>query len=70
MLISPLLVVKSDRKVGTHQFQIIHKQIIQKQLNPAIGVSIVRGNAKHELERLHAVEETASANAAHHSANK
>jgi hypothetical protein len=48
---------------------------MHQQFRRAIGVAIVRGNAKHKLGRLHYVgesimEEAANASTAHHSTNK
>ena len=50
MMVSPL--VNTDRKGGA--FAIMHQQFKR-----AIGVAIVRGNAKHRLGRLHYVRATA-----------
>jgi hypothetical protein len=65
MPISPL--VNLDRKGGAYQIMLQH-------FRRAIGVVIIRGNAKHKLGRLHYVhdsmEETANASTAHHCANK
>jgi hypothetical protein len=65
MRVSPL--VNSDRKGGVFQLML-------HQFRRAIGVAIVRGNAKYELGCLHyiceSMEEAASASTAHHSTNR
>ena len=65
MTISPL--INSDRKGGA--FAIMHQQFKR-----AVGVAVVRGNAKHKLGRLHYVratpEEAAAVCRAHHSDNR
>jgi hypothetical protein len=65
MTISPL--VNTDKKGGAFP-------IMLQQFRRAIGVKIVRGQAKHKLARLHYVrataEEAAAACCAHHSDNR
>ena len=65
MTISPL--INTDRKGGAFP-------IMLQQFKRAIGVAIVRGNAKHKLGRLHYVratpEEAAAVCRAHHSDNR
>ena len=65
MTISPL--VNTDRKGGAFP-------IMLQQFKRAIGVVIVRGNAKHKLGRLHyvgdTVAEAVTACRAHHSDNR
>ena len=64
MTISPL--INTDRKGGAFP-------IMLQQFKRAIGVAIVRGQAKHKLGRLHYVRATAAeasaAARAHHSEN-
>ncbi len=67
MQISPL--VNSDRKGGAYQIM-----LQQFKIRRAIGVAIVRGNAKHKLRGLHYVresmEEATNPSNTHHSTNK